>query len=321
MGVTFDTAPAFSAPSVPPIIEIPPVPGRRPAVSQVKLRSGVTLPLPIVIWNTRALVLDGLANTQALDAALSRWVGRHVETVPINGSLQPEGGSSQSLVSIWAPDYVGCTIGPIKVVCLACWTKPLGLFRFTWWHYYGNSPTNHEFKASVWGLKNELAAVELSYDGPWKSARVLQDGRAALTMAWDTSRLQDAEEGPANGFEPSRFLSISQRKHDSGENEVWLRLRRLRNAQGHVFPFDAHRDVLRIDPKTTIGRALGEVSFVPVGWEYMPSYSGFVWITQPNGRGSAPPWPDGPSSPTAKSSRGERRAVKRSPAKRSKAKR
>jgi hypothetical protein len=254
------------------------------------------------IWNTRSLVLNGLANRRALDAALTAWRGRPVESVPVGRDLNFDPKSSQSVVAIWAPDYEGCSIGPIKVVCAAAWIKPWDpdqpeSYRFMWWHYYGNSPTNSEFKATVWGIKNELAAVETSYQGSWKCARYLQNGRPALTMAWDASRAGDYEEGPVEGYTPARFLSVSQRPHDDGENEVWLRIRRLTNVQGKTFPFDAHRDVFEVDPKAPFGKALGDVSFLPIAWEYLTSYSGIVWITRPDGRGSAPPWPDAPAGP------------------------
>ena len=304
MGVVFDTAPGFAGPSVPPVIDVPYVNQnqRSRAGAQVKVPSGVTLPLPVRIWNTRALVLSGLADSKALDAALTKWRGQPVATVRVDRNLNPDPQSSQSFVAIWAPDYEGCSIGPVKVVFAASWIKPftdgkLESYRFMWWHYYGNSPTNSEFKANVWGLKNELAAVETSYAGDWKSARYLQNGQPALTMAWDVSRVQDFEEGPLGSPEAHRFISVSQRKFGDGENEVWLRIRRLRNAQGKLFPFDPQHDIFRIDPNTTLGRALGEVSFLPLTWEYLTNYSGIVWITQADGRGAAPPWPDAPPEP------------------------
>src|SRR5262249_44373012 len=130
--------------------------------------------------------------------------------------------------------------------------------------------------------------------GTWKSARYLLNGEPALTMAWDVSRVQDYEEGPLGSPEAHRFISVSQRKFGDGENEVWLRIRRLRNAQGNLFPFDPYRDIFRIDPNSTLGRAWGEVSFLPLTWEYLTNYSGIVWIPQEDGRGTAPPWPDAP---------------------------
>lgn len=303
MGVVFDTAPGFSGPSVPPVIDVPYARQGQRGGAEVKLPSGVTLPLPVRIWNTRALVLSGLADSKALDAALTKWRGRRVVTVRVNRNLDPDPQSSQSVVAIWAVDYEGCSIGPIKVVCAASWIERFipgkwESYRFMWWHYYGNSPTNHEFKANVWGLKNELAAVETSYAGNWKSARYLQNGEPALTMAWDLSRVQDYDEGPLGSPEAHKFISVSQRKFDDGENEVWLRIRRLLNAQGgKLFPFDPCHDIFRIDPNCTLGRALGEVSFLPLTWEYLTNYSGIVWITQPDGRGAAPPWPDAPPEP------------------------
>jgi hypothetical protein len=303
MEVTFDTAPAFGQPSVPPVIDVPPFNHRRPGVSQVTLKSGVTLPLPVRNWNTRALVLCGLADSKALDAALTKFRKRPTTTVRVNRDILPEKDSSQSFVAIWAPDYEGCSIGPIKVVFAASWIMPfnpkdLTTYRFTWWLYFGNSPTNSEFKGKVWGLENNLAAVETSYVGNWKSARYLEDGKPALTMALDVSRLRDYDETPVGDFERHKFISVSQRKHtkDNGENEVWLRVRRLRNTQPVVdptrFPFDPHRDIYRCDPNSTLGRALGEVGFLPVSWEFLTNYSGVVWLTQPDGRGTAPPWPD-----------------------------
>src|SRR5262249_42647771 len=110
--------------------------------------------------------------------------------------LDPGG---KALVAIWAPDYAGTTVGPIRCVFASVRVEAhpdchhsfnrvqKSVDHIWWWWYYGNSPVNHEFKRDVWGIPNALAQVETTYDTSAKGVRLLENGRLGLRLGVDLS--------------------------------------------------------------------------------------------------------------------------------------
>ena len=155
----------------------------------VTLKSGAIVSVPLVMWDTQALVLYGTADADAVDRVL-RHHGLRAVRVEAAHLLREAPRSSRVAVQLWAPDYGGTSVGPIKAVFASIPVKPRqtcsiehrSLVHVWWWWYYGNSVVNQEFKRDVWGVPNDLSIVETSYRNDAKSVRLLEKGGIALRL-------------------------------------------------------------------------------------------------------------------------------------------
>jgi Flavin containing amine oxidoreductase len=147
--------------------------------ARVTLKPGAVVPIPMFFWDARALVLHGTADPDAVDAFLPSG---------LHAARDKEG---KAAVDIWAPDYGGTTVGPIKVMFasiqvaprITCPKSHKSLSHAWWWWYYGNSPINQQFKREVWGIGgSQLGVVETSYAERVKTARLLEDGQTAVRL-------------------------------------------------------------------------------------------------------------------------------------------
>jgi hypothetical protein len=128
------------------------------AARSVSLPSGTAVSLPLLFWEARALVLHGTADAEAVDGLV--LADRELRAFRV--------APGKAGIYIWAPDYGGVSVGPIKSVfaALAVRSRPAcpagheALPHMCWWWYYGNSVVNQEFKREAWGVENQLAVVE-----------------------------------------------------------------------------------------------------------------------------------------------------------------
>ena len=252
--------------------------------------AGITVPLPLRLWNSRCLTLNGFANAEVLDAELKH---RKVQRVDHNG--KPDPNSSQALVQLYGSDYIGTTLGPFKAVFTLIWVQALkgkspDVPCFMWWRYYGNSLVNKEFKEKVWGVvPNRLAVVETAYAGQRKAVRLLEDGRTALRMVWNSARVPDLVEAPQHLV----FKTVAPGRSDNddaGENDVELGAVFLKRASADdvVCPFDSRDDDFYCDPMSQLYRDLRRIEFTPATWQCMLNYGGVVKIYDEHGRGTPP---------------------------------
>jgi hypothetical protein len=151
----------------------------RDARGRAPLTSRAVVPIPMFFWDARALVLHGTADADSVDGLLPAG---------LSAQRNPKG---RVAIDIWAPDYGGTTVGPIKAVFASiaveprrsCSRRHRALGHAWWWWYYGNSVVNHAFKREVWGVPNvELGVIETSYEGAVKTVRLLENGHVALRL-------------------------------------------------------------------------------------------------------------------------------------------
>ena len=230
------------------------------ATAAVSLPSGAVIPLPLLFWETRALVLHGIADAEAVDALVLGERGLRARHVDSENLYAPAVGTGKASVDIWAPDYAGFCLGALKSVFATIAVQPrptcpeghAAVPHVCWWWYYGNSVVNHEFKRDVWGVPNQLGSLEMLYRGNTKSVRLLENGRVALRLKlgprphahWTTvakdsdsvaedridERLHEISEqigkpGHTYGHDaqaPFTFVAVANRKTDDGENEVQI---------------------------------------------------------------------------------------------------
>ena len=321
----------------------------RDHLRQVTLKSGASAGVPLLFWESRALKLLGTGDGDAIDSILAAQSLRSVR-VDASGAVETPGGS-YAQVNIWAPDYAGTTVGPIKAVFASIWVEPRAtcptrhrdpkLPHFWWWWYYGNSVVNSEFKRDVWGIPNELGMLEMTYQTPMKAVRLLHEGRMALRLRADLSKTPDewimlSEEeldklvkgnpdkkkeseipGTLNklsegatgheqklgrwrvadrdarhkmgarpretpGTTPFRFVAVSRRSTDEGENDVEM------FGAVKFLKYDEARDEYHVGKDTAVGKQLESVDFKPQGWEFYPSYNGVVEIFDEKGGSERP---------------------------------
>jgi hypothetical protein len=248
------------------------------------LKSGARVPIPLLFWETRALCVDALVDADAADVVLAPFGRRVVHVNPTNiNEAQP--GSGVGRAQIWAPQYGGTCVGPVEAVYGVIYVAPLRTCKATddrelphlwWWWYYGIAPLNDEFKRDVWGVPSQLAALETSYGSKTKEVRLLENGRTALRLRFDTT----AGEGRAMLPPQIQFRTVARRAGDDGENLVVLRDYGpvLEGAPGPAL--EVHRG-----PDTAVGRNLAAVDFREVGVLFFEGYDGVVKIY--NAAGSA----------------------------------
>jgi hypothetical protein len=298
---------------------------------RITLKSGASVPVPLLFWEARALTLSGSGDPDAADAILT---GQGLR------AARDTDGTAQ--VTIWAPDYAGTAVGPIRAVFATIQVEPRGdcprrhrgLAHYWWWWYYGNTPVNHEFKRDVWGIPNELGAIEQTYESDLKGVRLLHEGRVALRLELSLTRagrprwfvggakfddLDDLDRAP------SRLKALSD-----GAKEYWAKLDDWRqagrkagdrpredpdtapyrfvsvarrsgdNGENGVELFsvltqidhDRRTHVYRPGKETPVGKALELIGFEPRTWRYYASYNGVVEIYDDKGSGEPPKPPD-----------------------------
>jgi hypothetical protein len=248
---------------------------------------GVAVPLPLRLWNGRCLILNGLANADVLDGdfkANDRKVKR------VDSSLQPDAKGSHAWVQLYGSDYRGTTLGPFKAVftlTLVEGVKPEVAY-FMWARYFGTSAINKEFKEKVWGIvPNHLAVVETDYEGRQMAMCLLEEGRPAVRMMWDSARVSGLEQATRGGV---TFKTVAPGRADSGENDIELGARVYTHTQTgkDQFPFNEEYDEFYLDASTELGRDLERMQFKPASWQCMLDYGGVVKIYDEHGSGTAP---------------------------------
>jgi hypothetical protein len=265
----------------------------------------VTVSLPLRLWNSRCLILNGMADAVALKKELGgREDLMEVDENPYDGPMYLEKkGSGQAHVQLYGSDYVGTTLGPFKAIfnLVRLTDDPTTkLPRFIWWLYYGTSLVNKEFKEQVWGIKpNRLAAIETAYAGRRKAVRLLEKGQPALEMVWNSARFEHLVE--AARYFKFQTVATAPRHNNNGENEVELGVIQLKRGDAHRFDFpyqEAEGDKCVRHETTELGDALHRVNFEPKAWECLLDYGGVVKIYDEHGSGTRPSQPPpAPPSP------------------------
>jgi hypothetical protein len=246
----------------------------------------VTVPLPLRLWNARCLILNGFADPDVMDENLApRKVMR------VNEKFEPD-PDGRAWVQLYGSDYTGTTLGPFKAVFTLTQVKPLPgapekVFYFMWWKYYGTSLVNKAFKEQVWGIApNRLAVIDTAYAGKRKGVRLLEEGKPALTMVWNSARFADVAEVPQH----LAFRTVARRATDDGENDVEMNAVALKPGDSEVphFPFDRDDDQFTTNPGSELGKDLRAIGFEPATWQCLLNYGGVVKIYDEHGRSTRP---------------------------------
>jgi hypothetical protein len=246
---------------------------------------GVAVPLPLRLWNGRCLILNGLANADVLNEAF-KAKGRQVKRV--DPSLKPDAKGSHAWVQLYGSDYRGTTLGPFKAVFTLTLVEgeKQDVAYFMWARYFGTSAINKEFKEKVWGIvPNHLAVVETDYEGRQKAMCLLEEGRPAVRMMWDSARVPGLDQATRNGV---TFKTVAPGRADSGENEIELGAIVCTRSGNDQFPFNEEYDEFYLDASTELGRELQHMEFKPASWQCMLNYGGVVKIYDEHGSGTAP---------------------------------
>jgi hypothetical protein len=254
---------------------------RNPVKGQVTLKASwtagtINVPLPLRLWNARALILNGLADPEVMAKVLAP---REIQRV--NENLQPDDKGRYAFVQLYGSDYGGTTLGPFKTVFTLTQVKPLeegakDVGYFMWWKYWGTSLVNKAFKEQHWGINpNHLAVVDTAYGGRLKAVRLIERGNEALRLVWNSARFHNIVEIPQHLV----FRTVARRPAGNGENEIEMDAISLKrsNATDTLFPFDSQQgDEFKPSPSSEIGRDLRDIGFKPVAWQCMLNYGGVV---------------------------------------------
>ena len=284
--VDLSTYPGFNEPLV-PVEAGAAVLAANPVTGSIRLTPdwyppGITVPVPLRLWNARCLILNGLANADVLDNDFKEK-GRQVQRV--NEKLEPDEQSETALVQLYGSDYTATTLGPFKAVFTLASVKGEGPGPYCMWRgpYFGTSLVNKQFKEKVWGVPNHLAAVETAYAGKRKAVRLLEGDRVALKMMWNSARIPDLVQVPSHLV----FKTIAPGRSDDGVNDVEMDAIVLKSesSDNTTFPFDqSNGDEYTADKSSLLGRDLERIGFRPVSWQCMMNYGGVVKIYDENGR-------------------------------------
>ena len=251
---------------------------RNPVTRHVQLKASwtgatITVPLPLRLWNSRALILNGFAKPDVMAKVLEP---RQIQRV--NEKFEPD-EHGRAWVQLYGSDYGGTTLGPFKTVFTLTQVKREegpDVPYFMWWKYWGTSLVNKAFKEQIWGIHpNHLAVIDTAYAGKRKGVRLVEQGQEALRMVWNSSRFPDIVEVPQH----LAFRTVAPRLQGNGENEVEMDAISLKLSDSNVvfFPFDAKAgDALTTNASSEIGRDLSEIGFEPVAWQCMLNYGGVV---------------------------------------------
>lgn len=250
---------------------------------------GITVPVPLRLWNARCLILNGLADADLLDAGKDlRDKKRRVQRVDEN--LLPSERGKGAWVQLYGSDYTGTTLGPFKAVFMLVWVQGEGPKPFFMWRgpYFGTSLVNKEFKEKVWGVvPNHLGAVETAYAGKRKAVRLLEGGRVALKMMWNSARISDLVQIPSH----LEFETVAPGRGDDGVNDVVMDAIVLKSesSTGTTIPFDRDGgDEFTVDRSSRLGQDLDQIKFEPVAWQCMLNYGGVVKIYDEHGSNTPP---------------------------------
>ena len=248
-------------------------------------RAGTTIqvPMPLRLWNSRCLVLNGFADPDRMTEVLNYDDGtqQHRRVVGRFANDFTRNARGRAWVQLYGSDYGGTTVGPLKVVFTLTAVEPLAgakdpqTPRFMWWKYWGNSLVNKAFKEQVWGIvPNHLAVVETAYGGKTKSVRLVEHGREALRLVWNSARFRDLLEAPAH----LDFKTVARRPGSHGENQVVMDalICKLGSHDDPFFPFDPVEDQFESAVDSEIGADLRYIDFEPQAWQCMLNYGGVV---------------------------------------------
>ena len=244
--------------------------------------TGVRVSLPLRVWNARNVMLSGLADARAVDAALGRRALR------VNDNLLPDARGTRALVQIYGVDYGGTSLGPLKAVFTMVLVEgklKFPVLYYRWWRYFGNSILNKEFKETVWGVRpNHLAGIETDFTGKRQAVTLVENGRTALRMIFNLARFPDVE--TSGHYLP--FKSVAGARSDGGENDVELGALALKRGDVDTldFPFDGREDEFFLDPASTLAKDLNGVDFVAKSWGCLLNYGGVVKIYDAYGGGT-----------------------------------
>jgi len=276
--VDLSTHPGLNDPLVPveaggDVLARNPVAGHKMLTMSGSARK-ITVPVPLRLWNARALILNGFADPNFMaDVLAPRQVQR------VNDHFEPD-EHGRAWVQLYGSDYGGTTLGPFKTVFTLTQVKrqdgPPDLAYFMWWKYWGTSLVNKAFKEQIWGIRpNHLAVIDTAYAGKRKGVRLIEQGKEALRMVWNSSRFQDIVEVPQHLV----FRTVARRDHDDGENEVEMDAisLKLSDSNDSLFPFDAQNgDEFKPSLTSELGKDLHDMTFQPVAWQCMLNYGGVV---------------------------------------------
>jgi hypothetical protein len=248
-------------------------------------RAGATIdvPIPLRLWNARCLILNGLADPDRMNKVLNYQDGtqqdeRRVVRFDDNFAPDPHG---RAWVQLYGSDYGGTTLGPFRVVFTLTVVEPLQgandpkTLRVMWWKYWGNSLVNRAFKEQVWGIApNHLAVVDTAYAGKSKAVRLIENGRDALKLVWNSARFTDLVEAPAH----LDFKTVARRPGSPAENQVVMDaiVCKLGSSNDTSFPFDGKLDRFEAAADSEIGKDLLNIRFEPKTWQCMLNYGGVV---------------------------------------------
>jgi len=252
---------------------------RNPVRGQAQLKApwcagAISVPTPLRLWNARALILNGFADPKAMAKILAP---REIQQVNVEFAPVEKG---RAWVQLYGSDYGGTTLGPFKTVFTLTQVKRLpegpDVPYFMWWKYWGTYLVNKAFKEQIWGIHpNHMAVIDTAYAGKCKGVRLIERGKEALRMVWNSARFQDIVEVPQHLV----FRTVAPRANDDGENEVEMDAvsLKLSSSPGVFFPFDEGQgDALTTNVESEIGRDLAEIGFEPVAWQCMLNYGGVV---------------------------------------------
>ena len=244
----------------------------------------VEVPMPLRLWNARCLILNGFADPSIMEEKLNYKDGTQPQprrVSRVNAKFEPD-PRGKAWVQLYGSDYGGTTLGPFKVVFTLTKVEPLdgakdpATPRFMWWKYWGNSLVNKAFKEQVWGIApNHLAVIDTAYAGKRKAVRLLENGKQALKLTWNSARFPDMVEVPSH----ADFKTVARRVGSPGENAVVMDAIVLKPGDSPVpfFAFDKSQgDEYTPDPTSEIGRDLVDIRFEPVAWQCMLNYGGVV---------------------------------------------
>src|SRR5262249_25502395 len=133
---------------------------------------------------------------------------------------------------------------------------------------------------------NHLAVIETAYLGKQKAVRLIEAGRAALTMVWNAGRFSNLIEAPQD----LSFRTVAPARTDDGENDVELGTiaLKLKDSEGFNVPCDAKEDQFTLEPTSGLGRDLSRIKFTPLSWQCLLNYGGVVKIYDQHGRANPP---------------------------------
>jgi NAD(P)-binding Rossmann-like domain/Flavin containing amine oxidoreductase len=267
------------------------------ATKPVTLKSGAVVSIPLLFWETQTLCIQGLADAESVDLLLREQGLRARRVDPDNPAVESH-ESGQANVHVWATSYGGTSLGPVRSVHGMVAVHPRRECKqvekdakpdhWWWWWSYGDSILNQEFYRDVLGVRNEFAAIEMSYLTDKKVVRLLEDGGTALRIRASVPLPNDKRPRPAavNAAQPpadARVRLVARRPHDDGENWATIKLGEPLGA-GPI----RGDDIFYVRKDSAIDRDLRGVGFRPRHWFFYGAHNGMVEIWDDRGSGRDP---------------------------------